>query len=596
MKKRWGDKFRNCRQRLSGLSLKVKLLGSLSIVFLIIAVTVTLNQLSLRAQTEIIFKMYAQAGSADWMGQSATLKSDLAQALWAAYSAYDKNNPKSTESALKDARVFLDGLNQMLGKYGAQLSISNHIGEKEREAFRQIDIQAKKITTLTQSLLTEMGGASLNPQDVKKRVTELSDECLVLNDLLSEIQGIIKGDGATYYDQAEKMNRRNILFFWLLLGIGTPLLLAVGFSIYRLSVRIRQVSDHISSAVCTGDYSRELIVAARDELGALATSFNQLSSGIERKSALASKIAEGDLTVQVEVLSQRDKLGFALRTMVDSLRKLISEANHGTRLVNNSASQVSSASHALSDGATKQASSLEEITSSVTEIGAQIRTNAENADQAKQLSIQSRESATRGDTRMADTMAAMREIGQSSEQIVKVVKVIEDIAFQTNLLALNAAVEAARAGHHGRGFAVVADEVRNLASRSAKAAQETTEMIEKATSKISAGLGTAEKTAEALREIVANAIKASDLVAEIAVASNEQANGISQITTGLNEIDAVTQQNTASAEQTASAAQELTQQASQLQQLLGQFQLDSQEPLEKESLTALATSENSRYN
>ena len=182
---------------------------------------------------------------------------------------------------------------------------------------------------------------------------------------------------------------------------------------------------------------------------------------------------------------------------------------------------------------------------------------------------------------MSQMVESMESINASSAQIAKIIKVIDDIAFQTNLLALNAAVEAARAGRHGKGFAVVADEVRNLAGRSAKAAKETAELIESSGAKVSAGMQVATSTSESFKDIVEGIIKTNDLVGEIAAASSEQAQGVSQINIGLSQVDQVTQQNTANAEETASAAEELSSQAMHLQGLIARFKLRGQTQTKK---------------
>jgi methyl-accepting chemotaxis protein len=302
-----------------------------------------------------------------------------------------------------------------------------------------------------------------------------------------------------------------------------------------------------------------------DELGAIVMG---LSNGLAEREDLALAIAKGDLTKDVELTSDKDGLGKALRIMTTSLSGIIGQVKTASEQIDGGASQVSDSSQSLSQGATESAASLEQITASMSEMASQTKISAENAGQANQLSNDAKGVAESGNNQMQDMVVAMEEINESSQSISKIIKVIDEIAFQTNLLALNAAVEAARAGKHGKGFAVVAEEVRNLAARSAKAAKETADLIEGSVNRTKHGGEIASKTAQALGEIVVGITKVSDLVAEIAAASNEQAEGISQVNNGLGQIDSVTQQNTANAEESAAAAEELSGQAGQLMSLL----------------------------
>ena len=196
-----------------------------------------------------------------------------------------------------------------------------------------------------------------------------------------------------------------------------------------------------------------------------------------------------------------------------------------------------------------------------------------NATAANNLASETARAAATGQERMNKLTQAMTQISNNAEETQKVIKTIDDIAFQTNLLALNAAVEAARAGIHGKGFAVVAEEVRNLAARSAKAAAETADLIQNSNNQIEDGVTISEQTAEALNAISANVTKTTDTIAEIASASSEQAEGLKQISTGLEQIDSVTQQNTANAEETASASTEMSTIANLLQKLVRHFNL-----------------------
>jgi methyl-accepting chemotaxis protein len=220
-----------------------------------------------------------------------------------------------------------------------------------------------------------------------------------------------------------------------------------------------------------------------------------------------------------------------------------------------------------------QASSVQQLTASLAEVSSQTNLNAKNAERANELAQQVKETALTGDEQMHQMLAAMDEISESSANISKIIKVIDDIAFQTNILALNAAVEAARAGQHGKGFAVVAEEVRNLASKSANAAKETTELIEGSSRKIDAGTKIAKATAEALEQIVTQISAAAEIVNAIAEASNEQARAIDEINGGIQQISEVVQSNAATSQESAAASEQLSSQAEQLRQTVSVFKL-----------------------
>ena len=260
------------------------------------------------------------------------------------------------------------------------------------------------------------------------------------------------------------------------------------------------------------------------------------------------------------IISINQALNRTIREMSDSARESASIAT-----------QVSTASQTLAEGASEQAASLEETSASLEEMSSMTKRNAENAQRANAIARQARQAADKGVADMQTMNSAMAAIKVSSDDIAKIIKTIDEIAFQTNILALNAAVEAARAGEAGMGFAVVADEVRNLAQRSAQAAKETAAKIEGAIGKTGQGVEISRKVAAALNEIVTKAREMDELAAEVANGSNEQAQGIVQVNAAVGQMDKVTQSNAVSAEESAAAAQELNAQAGIMKETVNQL-------------------------
>ena len=310
----------------------------------------------------------------------------------------------------------------------------------------------------------------------------------------------------------------------------------------------------------------------------LHMSVDTIKGYIEDISRVLGEMSNGNLNVGITTEYKGDfiKLKDSINGIVVSLNDVLNEINISADQVSAGTMQVSDGSQEISQGASEQAASIEQLTATVAEIANQTNKNALGADQANEMSTEAKDSAVQGNAQMKELQQAMEEINESSANISKIIKVIDDIAFQTNILALNAAVEAARAGIHGKGFAVVAEEVRNLAARSAGAAKETTELIEGSIKKTEAGTQIADKTAEALEKIVGSVENAVSLVGEIAAASKHQATAIGEVNNGIEQMSQVVQTNSATAEEAAAAAEELSSQAELLKKMVSRFDLKAE--------------------
>jgi len=379
---------------------------------------------------------------------------------------------------------------------------------------------------------------------------------------------------------AQKSNNENSITYKnvsmimiIVIIISVVLSVVIGMAIATMISKPVKELANSADKLAVGDTDISVNTTRKDEIGKLMESFAKMVGNIHEQVIAVEKMADGDFAIDVKVKSEKDLMGKKLTEMIEKLNVLIGNVSVASEQVTSGAKQISDSSIALSEGATEQASSIEELTSSMEETTSQIQMNAKNASQANELAMSAKEAAELGNKQMQDMLKAMVEINDSSSNISKIIKVIDDIAFQTNILALNAAVEAARAGQHGKGFAVVAEEVRNLAARSANAAKETTDMIEGSIKKSEVGTKLANDTAKALNEIVDDITKVTNLVNEISVLSNEQASAAAQINLGIMQVSQVVQTNSATAEESAAASEELSSQATILKEMIANIKL-----------------------
>ncbi|MEI7367784.1 methyl-accepting chemotaxis protein [Pectobacterium sp. 1950-15] len=365
-------------------------------------------------------------------------------------------------------------------------------------------------------------------------------------------------------------------------------------SVEALRDHQRASIDQMGQDINTGASRGDLILAVTGALSAIIGVLiawvltRSIVQPLARAVHATQAVAAGDLThnVQPEGRDEAAQLLHALQDMTVRLRTIVGEVRQGSESIAGASSQLAAGNIDLSSRTEEQASALQETAASIEQLSSTVRQNADNARQANQLAQSTTQQAQSGGQLVTEVVETMGAIDSSSKKIVDIIGVIDSIAFQTNILALNAAVEAARAGEQGRGFAVVASEVRSLAQRSASAAKEIKELIDRSVQTVEAGNRLVVQAGASIQDIVNGVRKVSDLVGEISSASNEQTMGIEQVNVAVNQMEVTTQQNASLVNEASAATQSLQQQAAQLAETVSQFRLGNSHQIARTPVAA----------